>query len=243
MSAPELRPPANLPSPKELQKIRAAVFDFGGVLIEGGPSDVRAFGARVGLDTDQWRGLRLEIFANDSPWAKLERGEISYDAFLDHLTERVSAAGGTIDRTIAQSFMGVPDPLSKQKRLRPAMLEAVARLRTVMPTALLTNNIREWRDGWHKIMDVPRLFTETIDSSDVGARKPEPAIYEITREKLAVQHDEIFFIDDIGQNLKAARALGWHTVLFDEEAEVLKVLDALYEANADRAATSGGGAS
>ena len=74
------------------------------------------------------------------------------------------------------------------------------------------------------------LFDVIIDSSEVGARKPEPRIYEITREKLGVAHDEIFFLDDIGQNLKAARALGWNTVLFTDTDEALAVLETLIAA-------------
>jgi putative hydrolase of the HAD superfamily len=105
------------------------------------------------------------------------------------------------------------------------MLDAVRALRAVMPTALLTNNVREWRSSWRNAMDVDALFDHVIDSSEVGARKPEPAIYELTRERLGVAHGEIFFIDDIGQNLKAARAFGWQTYLFRDEGEALATLE------------------
>lgn len=66
-----------------------------------------------------------------------------------------------------------------------------------------------------------------IDSSEVGSRKPEPRIYEITQARLGVDHDRILFIDDIGQNLKAARQLGWQTVLFEDVAGALAVIDSV----------------
>jgi len=66
-----------------------------------------------------------------------------------------------------------------------------------------------------------------IDSSAVGSRKPEPRIYEITRERLGVAHDDIFFVDDIGQNLKAARSLGWQTLLYSSTEEVLDTISAI----------------
>ena len=87
-------------------------------------------------------------------------------------------------------------------------------------------------------MDVAALFDHVIDSSEVGARKPEAAIYEITRERLGVAHDAIFFIDDIGQNLKAARALGWQTYLFTDEGEALAMLARLRDGAARERSTN-----
>ena len=211
----------------ELGQVRAAVFDLGGVLIEGGPREVVAFGERVGLDRVTWERVRRELFGNDSAWAELERGEISFDAFVETLARRVTAAGGRVDDETARAFMGRPEPMSQTTTVRDSMVAAVRALKRRMPTALLTNNIVEWRAGWSTIFDDPTLFDVVVDSSAVGARKPEPKIYEITRDRLGVAHDEIFFVDDIGQNLKAARALGWHTLLFTEEREALPVLEAL----------------
>lgn len=204
--------------------VKAAVFDLGGVLIEGGPREVVAFGERVGLAPERWEPVRRELFGNESAWARLERGEISFEAFVEELKRRVVDAGGRIDDDTARAFMGRPEPMSETTTIRTAMVEAVRALKSVMPTALLTNNIVEWRAGWSALFDDPTLFDVVIDSSAVGARKPERRIYEVTQQRLAVAHEEIFFVDDIGQNLKAARALGWHTLLFTEERAVLPVL-------------------
>jgi putative hydrolase of the HAD superfamily len=217
--------------PIEPAKIRAAVFDLGGVLINGGPGEVIAFGERTGLDAGAWQALRRDIFGNEGTWAKLERGEVTLAEFAGELRKRVLAAGGDISESESFDFMGTHDPMSAPDKIRDEMLDAVRRLKTSMPTALLTNNVAEWRNGWTAIFDDDTLFDVVIDSSAVGARKPEAAIYEHTQERLAVAHEEIFFLDDIGQNLKAARALGWQTLLFTSEAEVLPVLHELHEAN------------
>lgn len=219
--------------------VKAAVFDLGGVLIEGGPREVVAFGDRVGLSPQQWEPVRRALFGNESAWARLERGEISFAAFVDELKRRVTEAGGTIDDETARRFMGRPEPMAETATIRTAMVKAVRALKSVMPTALLTNNVVEWREGWSAIFDDPSLFDVIIDSSAVGTRKPEPRIYEVTRQRLGVAHEEIFFVDDIGQNLKAVRALGWHTLLFTEEHEVLRVLERLRVAREEaRAETS-----
>lgn len=211
----------------DVSTIAAAVFDYGGVLIDGGPREVVAFGQRVGLTEEVWRPLRRHFFGNDGIWAELERGEVPFADFASALQRAVTQAGGQVTDEQAASFMGASDPMGQRSRLRPAVLEAVRRLRRVMPTALLTNNVREWRSDWEAVLEPASLFDVIIDSSEVGARKPEPRIYEITRERLGVAHNQIFFLDDIGQNLKAARALGWQTVLYEDTDDVLRVLDAL----------------
>jgi putative hydrolase of the HAD superfamily len=235
-------PPSSGPVPGfDPARIRAAVFDYGGVLIEGGPKEVVAFGHRVGLPEDVWRTLRRQFFGNEGIWARLERGEVEYAEFVSQLRQAVTKAGGSVTEEQAINFMGSTEPMGHRTRLRPAMLDAVHRLRGHMKTALLTNNVKEWRAGWVEVLEPDSLFDLVIDSSEVGARKPEPAIYEITREKLGVAHDEIFFIDDIGQNLKAARALGWNTVLFDEPDEAVAVLESLIAAQQARGASATGG--
>jgi len=213
------------------ERVRAAVFDLGGVLFEGGPREVMAFGTRVGVKPEEWAELRREVFGNNGTWARLERGECSFAHFLEELRHHVHSAGGRATIEEAAAFMGASDPLSRRSVVREQMIEAVLSLREVMQTALLTNNVREWRAGWQTVLDTEALFDVVIDSSQVGARKPETKIYEITRTALGVNHDEIFFIDDIGQNLKAARALGWQTYLFREEPDALRVLQRLYRAH------------
>jgi putative hydrolase of the HAD superfamily len=229
------------PSPElgfDPSRIRAAVFDYGGVLIEGGPKEVVAFGHRVGLGEDVWKPLRRQFFGNDGVWARLERGEVEYAEFVNELRQAVTRAGGSVTDEQAMNFMGSTEPMGHRARLRPAMLDAVRRLRRHVKTALLTNNVKEWRSGWVQVLEPDSLFDLVIDSSEVGARKPEPRIYEITREKLGVAHDEIFFIDDIGQNLKAARALGWNTVLYDDPDQAVGVLEAMIDAQQARGAAS-----
>ncbi len=210
--------------------VSAAVFDLGGVLIDGGPSDVAAFGTRVGLDHADWARLRRDLFGNDGVWSALERGETSFDHFIEVIRESIHAAGGEVSEEAAAAFMGAPDPMKRKNRLRGDMLDGVRRLKQKMPTALLTNNVKEWREGWRSILDIPDLFDLVIDSSEEGTRKPEQRIYEITQSRLGVAHENIFFLDDIGQNLKAARHLGWQTMLYTDQDSALAVMDAVVDA-------------
>ncbi|MCC6848055.1 MAG: HAD family phosphatase [Deltaproteobacteria bacterium] len=208
-------------------RVKAAVFDLGGVFLAGGVESVRAFGDRHGLTPDAWRAIRRDLFDDDEGiWSAVERGEATFADFVTRLRALAREQGRDLSEADARNFMGNGGPAPTQ-RLRPEIVAAAARIRTRMPTALLTNNIPEWRGTWRSLLDVERLFDVVVDSCDVGMRKPEPAIYELTRERLGLPHASIFFVDDLGVNLKAARALGWQTLRYDDTRRVLSVLDAL----------------
>jgi len=210
----------------EPHRVEAAVFDLGGVFLAGGVESVRGFGARHGLAAEAWDAIRGELFHEAGVWSACERGEVPFEHFVARLRELVASAGGEVSALDARNFMGnMTDDAAE--RLRHDVVAAAARVHAVMPTALLTNNIPEWRDGWRSILDLAALFDVVIDSSEVGIRKPEPAIYELTRARLDLPHEAIFFLDDLGVNLKAARALGWQTLRYDDTTRVLEVLDAL----------------
>ena len=55
-------------------------------------------------------------------------------------------------------------------------------------------------------------FDQVIESSKAGVRKPQPEIYQMMCQRLNVLPDECVFLDDLGINLKPARALGMHTI-------------------------------
>jgi len=216
------------------ERVQAAVFDLGGVFLAGGVESVQAFGDRHGLDEDAWRAIRRDLFHDDHGiWSAVERGRATFDEFVARLRALAADHGREISVEDAQNFMGNTG-LTATQRLRTEIVEAAARLHSRMPTALLTNNIPEWRSGWRSLIDVDALFDLVIDSSEVGLRKPDPEIYELTRAKLGRPHTELFFLDDLGVNLKAARALGWQTLRYDDTEKVLRVLDALAAAKPER---------
>lgn len=211
-------------------RIGAAVFDLGGVFLAGGVEAVASFGDRHGVPADAWQTIRRDLFHHETGlWCDVERGTCTFDDFVTRLRARAAEHGVTLSERDAQNFM-LNTGESGRERLRPEIVAAAERIHARMPTALLTNNIREWRDEWRSLIDVDSLFDVVVDSCEVGARKPDTAIYEVTRERLGLPHDALFFLDDIGTNLKVARALGWQTLRYDDTARVLLVLDAIVAA-------------
>ena len=111
---------------------------------------------------------------------------------------------------------------------RPAMLEAIARIRARgLKTAALTNN---WAaepspTASSNAQDLKRHFDAFIESSVVGLRKPDPRIYELACERIEVHPTEAAFLDDIGANLKPARAMGMTTLRVVEPESTLRELE------------------
>jgi epoxide hydrolase-like predicted phosphatase len=89
--------------------------------------------------------------------------------------------------------------------------------------ALLTNNVREWEPHWRaKLPDIDEIFELVVDSAFVGMRKPDPAIYELTLERLGgVDPQACLFIDDIDLNCEAAAALGMQAVHFRSNEQAI----------------------
>jgi HAD superfamily hydrolase (TIGR01509 family) len=81
---------------------------------------------------------------------------------------------------------------------------------------LLTNTMPGFVEALQARGKIPPIqFDAIIDSSVVGSMKPEPAIYEVAQQKTRLPGAEILFVDDLRQNLVAAKKYDWHTIWFD----------------------------
>ena len=103
------------------------------------------------------------------------------------------------------------------------MVTALDRCRAAgLRTACLTNNIVSWEAdvdedpvlaaGAVQIAAIMSRFDVVVESSVVGVRKPEPRFYEIACQLLDVAPEACVFLDDLGINLKPARAMGMTTI-------------------------------
>jgi putative hydrolase of the HAD superfamily len=148
-------------------------------------------------------------------WARLERGEIGLDVFCAAFDRECAEAGHALS---ARELM---ERIALGSQPRPAMLAAVRRIRERgLRTAALTNN---WAgDG---VSTLSAHFDVFVESSVLGLRKPDPRIYQHACRCLAVEARRAVFLDDIGSNLKAARALGMTTIKVTTAGQALAELE------------------
>jgi putative hydrolase of the HAD superfamily len=204
--------------------IRAALFDFGGVISTSPFESFNRYERDQQLPLDFLRGLNATN-PDTNAWARHERNEVTFDEFCDAYEAEALALGHTIDaREVIGCLAG---------DLRPEMLEAIRRCHERLRTGLITNNMASMVQGDEgnstMLSVVDGLFDVIIESSKAGIRKPDPRIYELACEQLGVEPSEVVFLDDLGINLKPAAAMGMTTI---------KVLDA-YKAIAELEAAVG----
>jgi putative hydrolase of the HAD superfamily len=196
--------------------IRAALFDFGGVLTTSPFDAFSRYEAAHGLPSGFIRRLNATNH-HDNAWAKLERSQIGFEEFCELFEAEAQAAGHRLD---AHEVMNL---LSGE--LRPAMIEAVRRCSAKLKTACLTNNFRSAMEARPEVAMVLELFDQVIASSEVGARKPDRHFYELACRVLSVQPTECVFLDDLGVNLKPAREMGMTTIKVTDEDTALSALE------------------
>ena len=77
------------------------------------------------------------------------------------------------------------------------------------------------------VADIMTVFDHVIESSKIGLRKPDPRIYALMCEALDIDPEHCIYIDDLGINLKPARAMGMTTIKALSEAQILTDLAAV----------------
>jgi putative hydrolase of the HAD superfamily len=202
--------------------IRAVIFDLGGVVFDSPLEFIREYETRHGLPEHFIARIVGGYGGTDGPWHRLERGELSLAAFCEQFDADIRAAGE------AASSLDLMNEMAARSKLRPAMLDAVRSLRSRgLKVAALTNNWMMGNAHEHdERLDLLRAeFHVFVESCKVGLRKPDPRIYEHACELLGVPPSAAVFLDDMGQNLKAARALGMTTIKVGDPSLALTELE------------------
>ena len=204
--------------------VSAVVFDLGGVLTESPMTAFAAYEEEAGLPA----GLIGQLNSTDpdtNAWARFERNELDVAGFSAAFEAEAQAAGHRVQAArVLEALRG---------ELRPSMIAAVRRLREAgLPLALLSNNVAPMeRSG--PLGELLGLFDAIVESSVEGVRKPEPEIYRRALTRLSeavgrpIQATDCAYLDDLGINLKPARALGFSTIKVVEPAAALAELSQL----------------
>lgn len=184
------------------------IFDLGGVVCESPLHVIADHERRNGIPAGTVNRTVMET-GSDGAWARRERGELDLVAFCEAFGAECAARGADLD--VAELMARI----DREAVPRPAMVDAVQRVsESGRSVAALTNNWIPLSDG-----ALTGLFDVVVESSVEGVRKPDPAIYRIVLERLATPAERTVFLDDIGGNLKPARAMGMTTIkVVDPEA-------------------------
>jgi len=208
---------------------KAVLWDFGGVITSSPFEAFNRYESENSLPRDFIRSINATN-PETNAWAQLESSEIGLDEFDEKFTLEAIAKGHKVR---GQEVLAL---LSGE--IRPEMVTALKIIKSKMKIGCITNNIRNAGEGpgmadnsekADKVSEVMSLFDSIIESSIAGIRKPDPRIYKIACETLNIAPEEAIFLDDLGINLKPARALGMTTIKVINAADALAELESHLE--------------
>jgi putative hydrolase of the HAD superfamily len=204
----------------------AVLWDFGGVILSSPFDAFNRYEAELGLPRDFIRRVNA-VNPDDNAWAKMERAEIDMDGFAELFEAEARALGGELS---GHTVIGL---LSGQ--VRPEMVEALKRVSQRHRIACITNNMPTGHgpsmtrsaETAAQVAQIMQLFEHVVESSKLNMRKPDPRIYRHACELLGVAPEACVYLDDLGINLKPARAMGMATIKVESAAQALGELEAL----------------
>jgi putative hydrolase of the HAD superfamily len=204
--------------------IEAVIWDFGGVFTTSPFEAFARYEREKGLPKDLIRKINSTNH-EDNSWARFERAELDIEGFDKAFAAEARALGHHVPGSDVIGLLAGD--------FRPEMIAALRRVKKSLKTGCITNNVPSNATGSAPqagrtlyAREIMELFDEVIESSKLGIRKPDPRIYRMMCEMLAVKPEACVYLDDLGINLKPARAMGMTTIKVENGPQAIAELEA-----------------
>ena len=209
----------------EAVNIQAVIWDFGGVFTTSPFEAFNRYEAERGLPHDFIRTVNATD-PHDNAWALFERAEIDAAAFDAKFLEEATA--------LAHPVRGADVLPLLSGDVRPKVVEALKAIKARgFKTGCITNNVQTGHgtgmasssDKAAQVAAIMGEFDAVIESSKAGVRKPDPKIYRMMCDLLAVEPVACVYLDDLGVNCKPAAQMGMRAIKVTGEAQLLADLE------------------
>jgi putative hydrolase of the HAD superfamily len=202
------------------------IFDFGGIITASPFEAFNRLEEERGLPRDFIRRVNAAD-PDGNAWARFERAEIDAASFDRLFADEALKFGHELDGEAVLAVLA--------GAVRPAMVAALDTLKTHGFTiGCITNNVPSGKGAGMarsesaaaEIAAIMARFDHIVESSKVGVRKPDPAIYRMMCDALGVAAPECVYLDDLGINCKPAAMLGMHAIKVTSGEQALADLSA-----------------
>lgn len=195
------------------KKIKAVIFDMGGVLLRTANTSARdTIAERFGVTRQE---LEAVVFSGESS-IRSEQGKLSdvehWQTVMRHFGQPVVDHISLYNEYFSGDFI--------DQRL----LCFAASLKPQYKLGLLSNAWENARPLLSERFDFLDIFDHSIFSYEVKSRKPDPVIYHAILEMMDVQPQEAIFIDDLQENVEGAKAAGMYALRFKDTDQVIQAL-------------------
>jgi len=198
-------------------KIKGIIFDLGGVLVDDlEPACLGNASKNLKVSFDK---LKRIIQNEVSP---LQRGEENSIQFWQRICKKLYVRCPS-DNILSSLW---EEPYRESVKVKKDMLDLVKRLRGKYKLAILSNTIIE-----HAAVNRKRkllgYFNVVLFSNEVGMRKPERRFFELAAERLGISFNNLVFVDNDIQLVRAARKYGLSAILFKSSEQLEKSFNRL----------------
>jgi putative hydrolase of the HAD superfamily len=196
---------------------KGLLLDFGGVITTDFFGSIDDYSQRLGLPRGHFRAVVTADPAGRALYHRVERGEITQATFERNLAALLGVAP---DELIAGLLAGL--------RPNPEMIEAAAQARKAgIQVGVITNSWGMEPYDPYEGYQLDECYDALVVSSEVGIRKPDPAIYRLAADKLGVVPSRCVFVDDVAANLPPAAELGMATIHHVDSSRTIAELERL----------------
>ncbi len=204
--------------------IHAVLWDFGGVFTTSPFLSFARFERENNLPENFLRKVNTTNSEHNA-WAQFESAKITAEAFDEAFAVESEALGHRVSGSqVIELLRGA---------LEPQMIAALRQCKKLgLKTACITNNVRKQDSETlmeNELGQVMALFDYVVESSKVGIRKPDPKIYLMACDALNIEPHNAVYLDDLGINLKPARALGMKTIKVVSVGQALGELEEILQ--------------
>lgn len=201
-----------------MDKIKAVIFDFGGVLIQMEDDAPRLeLAKRLGVTLAQ-----LDHWVFDSPSArKAALGQLTIGQHWQAIAQGLDIPADKLSEVIANFWSA--------DRLNEELVQLIRSLRPHYKIGLLSNAWDDLRQVMNERFHIAELFDQMFISAEVKLVKPDPRIYHLAAEGLGVSSAETVFIDDMEENVAAARQEGLQAIQYLNNEQTKRDLNRLLE--------------
>ena len=145
-----------------------------------------------------------KAFREEKIFSKAQIGVLSSNEFLEYLgyDEPEAAMKDYLENylTFDAGFKGFAERIGSKCKL-----------------VLLSNDVSEWSEYLMNLHGINKCFFDKVVSGDVGLKKPDPEIFELTLSRLECRAEDCIFIDNSVNNLNAAAEFGIRPILFNRD--------------------------
>lgn len=185
-------------------KIKALIFDFGGVILDMGWHKMAEIETKYGMKPGSFRSA---LWGHET-WRQREIGVGSLEDYQQAVLREIEAAAG---RPVPEA---IADWWAYKRALNEDLLNLAARLRGDYKIGLLSNADEQLERRLQEDLKIFDRFDVVINSARVGLAKPDQRIYALACEQLQVEPKAAVFVDDLQRNIDAARTAGMHAIHF-----------------------------